>query len=87
MTKKAVVELDQQGMIALPESIRRGLPAGTHFLVRRQERAVILLALPQDPAGSFDLSAQAFDFANDLIAEAHEDYVLQAAITNAGQEL
>jgi hypothetical protein len=87
VVEKTIVELNQEGAITLPEDVRREFPAGTHFLVRRKERNVILLALPQQAPVSFDLSVQAFEFANDLIAEEHEDYLLQTALGNENQEI
>ena len=82
MTKAAIVELDEKGIVTLPEEIRRDLPAGTHFLVRRQEHYIILLALPPQPSPSFDLSAEAFDFANELTAEGYDDYLVQVALND-----
>jgi bifunctional DNA-binding transcriptional regulator/antitoxin component of YhaV-PrlF toxin-antitoxin module len=85
MKETAIVELDNKGSVVLPEEIRRDLPAGTHFLVRRQEHNIILVALPSRASASFDLSAEAFDFANELTAEGYDDYLAQVALTNPDQ--
>jgi len=67
MIETAIVELDKNGSVVLPEEIRHDLPAGTCFLVRRQDHNIILVALPPQPFTSFDLSAEAFDFATNLL--------------------
>lgn len=85
MKETAIVELDNKGSVVLPEEIRRDLPAGTHFLVRRQDHNIILVALPSRASASFDLSAEAFDFANELTAEGYDDYLAQVALTNPDQ--
>ena len=85
MTEAVIVELNEEGAVTLPESIRHDLPSGTHFLIRRQEQNIILLALPSEPTAPFDLSDQAFDFVNELTAEEYDDYLVQTALTNAGQ--
>jgi bifunctional DNA-binding transcriptional regulator/antitoxin component of YhaV-PrlF toxin-antitoxin module len=82
MRETAIVELDKSGSVVLPEEIRRDLPAGTCFLVRRQDHNIILVALPPQPSTAFDLSAEAFDFANELTAEGYDDYLAQVALTN-----
>lgn len=86
MKDAAIVELDERGVVNLPEEIRQDLPPGTHFLARREEQTIILLALPQDASRPFDLSAQAFAFANELIGEEYDDYLLQAALAERDQE-
>ena len=83
MTEAMIVELDEEGAVTLPESIRHELPSGTHFLIHRQDQNIILLALPPEPAVPFDLSIQAFDFANELTTEEYDDYLVQTALTNA----
>jgi hypothetical protein len=85
MTEAMIVELDEEGALTLPESIWHDLPSGTHFLIQRQDQNIILLPLPPEPAVTFDLSAQAFDFANELTAEEYDDYLVQTALTNARQ--
>jgi virulence-associated protein VagC len=85
MTEATIVELDEKGAVRLPESIRHDLPSGTHFLIRRQDQDIILHALPPRPAVSFDLSSQAFSFANELTADEYDDHLVQAALTNASQ--
>jgi hypothetical protein len=85
MRETAIVELDKSGSVVLPEEIRHDLPAGTHFLVRRQDHNIILVALLPQPFTSFDLSAEAFDFANELTAEGYDDYLVQVALTNPDQ--
>jgi hypothetical protein len=47
MAEAVIVELNEEGAVTLPESIRHDLPSGTHFLIRRQEQNIILLALEQ----------------------------------------
>jgi len=85
MRETAIVELDKKGSVMLPEEIRRDLPAGTHFLVRRQDHNIILVVLPSRASASFDLSAEAFDFANELTAEGYDDYLTQVALTDPDQ--
>jgi bifunctional DNA-binding transcriptional regulator/antitoxin component of YhaV-PrlF toxin-antitoxin module len=85
MRETAIVELDKKGSVMLPEEIRRDLPAGTHFLVRRQDHNIILVALPSRASASFDLSAEAFGFANELTAEGYDDYLAQVALTDPDQ--
>lgn len=81
-----VIELNREGTITLPESIRRDMPPGTHFLVRREEDSIVLQALRDEPTTPFDLSQEAFAFTNDLIAEEHQAYLVQVAWTNESQE-
>jgi hypothetical protein len=85
MTQATIVELDEEGAVTLPENIRHGLPSGTHFLIHRRDQSITLMALPREPAVVFDLSAQAFGFANELTAEEYDDYLVQTALTNASQ--
>ena len=85
MRETAIVELDERGIVTLPEEIRRDLPAGTHFLVRRYEHNIVLLPLPPQPSLPFDLSAEAFGFANELTAEGYDDYLAQVGLTSAAQ--
>jgi hypothetical protein len=85
MTETAIVELREEGTLTLPESVRQDLPAGTRFLVHRQESDIILSALQPESPGPYDLSSQASCFANELIAEEYEEYLLGIALTDAGQ--
>lgn len=85
MRETMIVELDERGIVALPEEIRRDLPAGTHFLVRRHEHNIVLLPLPPQSSLPFNLSAEAFGFANELTAEGYDDYLVQVGLTSATQ--
>jgi hypothetical protein len=64
-----VVELREKGTITLPESIRQDLPPGTRFLVLSKKNRIVLQAVRNELSTQFDLSKEAFEFTNDLIAE------------------
>jgi len=78
--------LNKRGGLTLPPEVRRDLPPGTEFVVRRQERNILLLPVPERTAGSYDLSAEAGSFANALISEGYTDYTVQVAFQNANSE-
>jgi hypothetical protein len=82
-----VVELNSEGTVKLPESIRRDLPPGTCFLVRRKDdNTIVLEALHGEPSVPYDLTDKAVKFVNELVAEQHQDYLVQVALTNTEQE-
>jgi bifunctional DNA-binding transcriptional regulator/antitoxin component of YhaV-PrlF toxin-antitoxin module len=81
-----VVELGKEGTITLPESIRRDLPPGTTFYVRREKDSIVLQAVRDALSAQFDLSQEAFEFVNDLVAEERQEYLVQVALTNESQE-
>ena len=81
MTEAIVVELNTVGTVTLPESVRQDLPPGTHFLVRREDDSIVLEALRGEPATEFDLGESAGRFVNELIAEEHQEYLIQVALT------
>jgi hypothetical protein len=81
-----VVELGKEGTITLPESIRYDLPPGTTFRVRREKDRIVLQALRDALSTQFDLSQDAIEFTNDLVAEQRQEYLLQVALTNESQE-
>ena len=86
MVEALVIELNTEGTVTLPESIRQDLPPGTHFLVRRDKDSIVLTALHSEPSTKFALTENAFRFANELVAEEHQEYLIQVALTNASQE-
>ena len=81
-----VVELEKEGTITLPESVRRDLPPGTCFIVRREKDSIVLQAVRDALSTQFDLSPEAFEFTNELIAEERQEYLVQIALTNESQE-
>jgi hypothetical protein len=81
-----VVELGKEGTITLPESICYGLPPGTTFLVHRDKDRIVLKALRDALSTQFDLGPEAAELANELVAEAGHEYLVQVALTNESHE-
>ena len=81
-----VVMLGTEGIIKLPESVRRDLAPGTCFLVRREKDSIVLQAVRDALSTRFDLSPEAFEFTNELIAEERQEYLIQVALTNESHE-
>lgn len=82
MGRTAIARLNKGGMLTLPEEVRYDLPIGTRFSVRREGASILLFPLVARAEASYDLSAEASSFANELIAESYGDYVIQAALTD-----
>jgi len=82
MGRTAIARLNKRGMLTLPEEVRYDLPAGTQFSVRREGPRILLFPLAPRAEVSYDLSAEASSFANELIAESYGDYIVQVALTD-----
>ena len=78
MGNTAVMRLNKRGGLTLPPDLRRELLPGTEFVVRRQDRNILLL--PKQTT-AYDLSAEAGSFANALVSEGYADYTVQMALT------
>jgi len=87
MGKAAIVRLSKRGALTLPLDMRRDLPAGAEFIIRRQDRNIVLLQLEERAPMAYDLSPEAGSFVNELVSEGYSDYVVQSALTNAEHEL
>ena len=84
MGNTIVIRLNKRGGLTLPPELRRELLPGTEFVVRRQDRNILLL--PKQTTVSYDLSAEAGTFANALVSEGYADYTIQMALQNADSE-
>jgi hypothetical protein len=84
MGRTSVIRLNKRGGLTLPPELRRDLLPGTEFVVRRQDRNILLL--PKQTTGPYDLSAAAGSFANALVSEGYADYTVQMALQNADGE-
>ena len=82
MGRTVIARLNKRGMLTLPEEVRYNLPVGTQFSVRQEGPNILLFPLVARAEASYDLSAEASSFANELIAESYGDYVVQAALTD-----
>ena len=84
MGNTIVIRLNKRGGLTLPPELRRELLPGTEFVVRRQDRNILLL--PKQTPGPHDLSAAAGSFANALVSQGYADYTVQMALQNAHSE-
>ena len=84
MGRTSVIRLNKRGGLTLPPELRRDLLPGTEFVVRRQDRNILLS--PKQTTGPYDLSAAAGSFANALVSEGYADYTVQMALQNADSE-